>query len=442
LSLKKLSVEFKTDCDDFLSRHWLHSKADKEVFTKLMCRPDEVILGKDGHTKVSFEACWSSMNEAWAAHTETYGNMSTDQIRDILLKDNADTIDPKELFEEEHVAPEELKMIDLTFKENVSAKEVAEMNAHDRQVFEHRMVENVTSVYAVLIKAIDNALRTEQHKHLISHKCLGSLEFSIGVAKDVLARTDMSDPNNCPLCEFFYSVELEIEEGMTGFQDSLFAHQRLEHLLLSTEMLYGVIMIFSDLQEVGSHIAMPGWDENAKRIQENVDYVIGAAYNTLRKMYREHPRLMVTVHTILAARHGFHLLGSKIHVYGEAGLLSEEFDKQAKEAFTIRLREVHEFFDTSFLRRVATPVLHCTGVLPVVDRSIYKDEPTGFRCKALARFLNPFTSSRSLERRRHKQALRQQQEAEAEAAQGTQEEAPKNFTNPLQDLDREISPER
>ena len=32
----KLSKEFKEDCDEFLTDHWLHAKADKEVFSNFM----------------------------------------------------------------------------------------------------------------------------------------------------------------------------------------------------------------------------------------------------------------------------------------------------------------------------------------------------------------------------------------------------------------------
>jgi hypothetical protein len=39
------------------------------------------------------------------------------------------------------------------------------------------------------------------------------------------------------------------------------------------------------------------------------------AFETIKGLYAEHPRLMVTVHTVLAARHGYHMLGERVHEY-------------------------------------------------------------------------------------------------------------------------------
>jgi NhaP-type Na+/H+ or K+/H+ antiporter len=455
LALDKLSAEFRAECDEFLRAHWLHSKADAEVFSNLICDVDKIILGKDGHAKINFDECWTSLPDAWSSHMERYGAMSCDQIRDFLFSERTaaemSSVDagqqleksPRKapLFEEERVARPELKKLGIRFASEVGAGQLDQLSSIDRQMTVHRMSENVTSVYAVLIKAVDNALHTEQHKHLISHRCLGSLEFSIGVAKDVLARKDLSDPANCPLLEFFDSVHLEIESGMVSFQGSLMSHQMLDHLMLSTEMLYGVIMIFKDLREVGGHIELPGWENNASRFSANIEAVMSGAHEALNELYHEHPRLMVTVHTILATRHGYHILGHRIHTYGESGLLSEEFDQQTKEAFTIRLREIHDYFDTSWVRRFWYSLCYRGyGVVPIVDSSLYRDErAAGLSCSAFCQFLNPFTSSHSLERRRHKQALKRLKLQEEAERQATEDSLPRILRlNPLGD-DRDES---
>jgi hypothetical protein len=50
--------------------------------------------------------------------------------------------------------------------------------------------------------------------------------------------------------------------------------------------------------------------------------------------------------------------------------------------------------------------------VPIVDRSLYRDEQAlGLSCSAFCEFLNPFTSSHSLERRRYKQRLKMEAEA-------------------------------
>lgn len=419
LALQKLCEEFKAECDECLREHWLHSKADSEVFSKLICDITKVVLSKDDHTRITFDECWTSLPAAWSSHVERYGAMAEDEIRDSLLGsgESASTFET-ELFEEEHVARPELRKLNMKFANEVSAKQLDRLTSIDRKVVVHRMAENITSVYAVLIKAVDNALHTEQHKHLISHRCLGSLELCIGVAKDFLARKDLTDPANCPLLEFWYSVQLEIEEGMTlsSFRFSMSSHHILDHLILSTEMLYGVIMIFKDLQDVGGKIELPGWEKHASRFSANIMTVVNSAQEELSRLYSEHPRLMVTVHTLLATRHGYHMLGRKVHVYSESGLLSESFDHQSKEAFTIRLRQIHDYFDNSWIRR-AYYSLCCRGrkEVPIADPSIFRDEHAArWTCSAFCQLLNPITSSHSLERKRHKQALKRLESQEAE----------------------------
>ena len=435
LALRKLDVEFTEECEDFLQGHWLHAKADKEVFSKLICNVRKIVLGKDGHSEVSFDDCWCSLPDAWSSHMEKYGSKTEEEIAAMLLStEGLESPRKAPLADDEHVAPHELKELGIKFSVEMSSEDLKNASPIDRQMVEHRVSENLTSVYAVLIKAIDNALQTEQHKHLISHKCLGALEFSVGVAKDFLARKDLTDRSNCPLMEFFNSVELEIESGMTSFQGSLMSHQKLDHLMLSTEMLYGVMMIFKDLEDVGGHIELPGWEDNASRFSRNIELVMDKSEEALNALYSEHPRLMVTVHTVLAVRHGYHMLGQKVHTYGEAGLLSESFDQQSKEAFTIRLREIHDYFDTSWMRRGYYSLCYRGhGLLPIVDSSLYKDERAlGLSCSGFCQFLNPFTSSHSLERKRHKLTVerRKQEDTDAEPAAKASEET-KRVPNPL-----------
>jgi hypothetical protein len=42
--------------------------------------------------------------------------------------------------------------------------------------------------------------------------------------------------------------------------------------------------------------------------------------------------------------------------YCKAGLLSTSFDQQAKDVFVLRLRDMHDYFDISVLRRCVGPL--------------------------------------------------------------------------------------
>jgi hypothetical protein len=63
----------------------------------------------------------------------------------------------------------------------------------------------------------------------------------------------------CPLLAFWASVQHSIEEGMTSFQGSLLSHHLFDHLLRCMEMLYGTIIVFTDLDAVATDIELPGW---------------------------------------------------------------------------------------------------------------------------------------------------------------------------------------
>lgn len=57
-----------------------------------------------------------------------------------------------------------------------------------------------------------------------------------------------------PLIEFMDEVKRWIHNGQTGLHMS---HHVFDHLLMSTEMLYGVITSFRDLGQVAQKINMP-----------------------------------------------------------------------------------------------------------------------------------------------------------------------------------------
>ena len=50
--------------------------------------------------------------------------------------------------------------------------------------------------------------------------------------------------------------------------------------------------------------------------------------------------------------------------YCKAGLLSTSFDQQAKDAFVLRLRDMHDYFDISVLRRCVPPLSALCGAAP------------------------------------------------------------------------------
>jgi hypothetical protein len=62
-------------------------------------------------------------------------------------------------------------------------------------------------------------------------------------------------------------------------------------------------------------LQLPGWAASEKRLNESITFIYQDAFQTLDELYINHARLMVTVHTVLATRHNYHLLGSKIHEY-------------------------------------------------------------------------------------------------------------------------------
>jgi hypothetical protein len=59
--------------DSMCSAHWLHHKADAEVFGQLMCDVTKVVMGKDADAKVSFDGCFCALDEAWRGHMEKFG---------------------------------------------------------------------------------------------------------------------------------------------------------------------------------------------------------------------------------------------------------------------------------------------------------------------------------------------------------------------------------
>ena len=60
--------------------------------------------------------------------------------------------------------------------------------------------------------------------------------------------------DDAPLIEFMDEVKRWIHNGRTGLHMS---HHVFDHLLMSTEMLYGVITSFRDLGQVAQKINMP-----------------------------------------------------------------------------------------------------------------------------------------------------------------------------------------
>ena len=77
-----------------------------------------------------------------------------------------------------------------------------------------------------------------------------------------------------------------------------------------------------------------------------------SAYKQLNDLYHDHSRLMVTVHTNLAARHIFKGFIHLIHVYTDAGLLSSVFREDTDHQLSKQLETIEQFFDANPMKRM------------------------------------------------------------------------------------------
>jgi hypothetical protein len=113
---------------------------------------------------------------------------------------------------------------------------------------------SLAAIYTVMINAVSASFDTERNQHLISRVCLANLHNCLDVSLDML--TKGIKVTDHPLIEFMEEVKRWIHNGQQGIAMS---HHLFDHLLMSTEMLYGVITTFRDLDQVAKKIKLPGW---------------------------------------------------------------------------------------------------------------------------------------------------------------------------------------
>ena len=117
--------------------------------------------------------------------------------------------------------------------------------------------QTLAAIYTVMVGAVGAAFKTERAQHLISQECLGNLELSLQVSHDFLVK-GLKESDH-PLVEFWHDVKKWLEHGETGIASAapLMSHHLFDHLLLGTEMIYGVITTFRDLHQVAEKIKLP-----------------------------------------------------------------------------------------------------------------------------------------------------------------------------------------
>ena len=89
-------------------------------------------------------------------------------------------------------------------------------------------------------------------QHMISRDCLTNVRQCLDVSMDMLTKGIRVDDH--PLLEFMDEVKRWIHRGRSGITMS---HHLFDQLLMSTEMLYGVITTFRDLDNVAKKVKLP-----------------------------------------------------------------------------------------------------------------------------------------------------------------------------------------
>jgi hypothetical protein len=113
---------------------------------------------------------------------------------------------------------------------------------------------SLAAIYTVMINAVSASFDTERNQHLISRVCLANLHNCLDVSLDML--TKGIKVTDHPLIEFMEEVKRWIHNGQQGIAMS---HHLFDHLLMSTDMLFGVITTFRFLVQVAININLPGW---------------------------------------------------------------------------------------------------------------------------------------------------------------------------------------
>lgn len=114
--------------------------------------------------------------------------------------------------------------------------------------------EALSAIYTVLIGAVAASFDAERSQHLISRDCLTNLRQCLEVSLDLLTKGVTVEDH--PLLAFMDEVKRWIHHGRTGLTMS---HHLFDQLLMSTEMLYGVITTFRDLNQVAQKVKLPDW---------------------------------------------------------------------------------------------------------------------------------------------------------------------------------------
>lgn len=249
------------------------------------------------------------------------------------------------------------------------------------------VLQSLSAIYTVLIGAVSASFDMEREHHLISRDCLANLQQCLSVSLDMLTKGIKVDDH--PMIEFMNEVTRWIRHGKTGLTMS---HHLFDHLLMSTEMLYGVITTFRELSKVTGKIRLPSWygitaavvrvvpaggfhcihlclyplppqitstggdrcrmKHHRRRFSKDIDQIVETSTSQLSDLYHDHSRLMMTIHTTLATRHIFMGFMHLIHTYAGAGLLSQRFREDTDLQTAKHMEVIEEYFDANPFRRM------------------------------------------------------------------------------------------